>query len=387
MTGEISTVANVRALLGGKFRRCSLRFSDGKIQGILPPEEEPRGRTLDAQGALAVPGFLDACVRGALGTPVNEAGPRELLAMADYLAAHGVTAFLPTITADSEETMLRAAGAVAAASREPGGGAIAGIHLEGPFLSPDRCGDFPREALRPPGYPLFRRLQEAAGGLILRVTLAPELPGAPELTRRLTAEGVRVTLGYSGASYEETMACVRAGAVGFSGLFREMPPLSLEEPGILGAALEQDLFCELICDPGLLPPALMRLALRAKGPGRTVVSSACEAPAGLGEGLYTLRERPVALRGGTLTRLEAGGGWAGSVLTLDRMLERLSEATGLPPEGCVPLLTEAPARMLGLGNRKGSLEVGKDADLVLLGEGFRPLAAILRGRLAGPPSP
>ena len=377
MASAVTTVTNARAVLGGKIRSCNLRLSDGKIQGILPPGDA-YGRVIDAHGALTVPGFLDACTRGALGISFNAAGAKDVRALRDFYASHGVTAFLPAITADSEEAMLRAAGAIAAAKSQLGCSQIAGIHLEGPFLSPQWRGDLPQEALRQPSYPIYRRLQDASGGLVTRVTLSPELPSAPELTGRLASEGVRVTLGYSGASYEEVMECVRAGALGVSCLFRAMPPLSREEPGILGAALEQDLFCELLCDPGFLPPALTRLVLRAKGPFRTVAVTGSEAPAGLAEGLYRLRERPVALRDGALRSL-GGGSWAGSVLTADRLLKRLMEITGLPVEQCLPLLTEAPARMLGLGHRKGSLEVGKDADLVFLDKEYRVRATISQG--------
>ena len=377
MANTVVTVTNARALLGGKMRNCNLRISGGKLQGVLPPGDA-YGRVLDARGMLVVPGFIDVHTHGALGISFNGADPKEIRTLRDFFASHGVTSFLPTITADCEETMLRSVQAISEAKNRLGCSQIAGIHLEGPFLAPQWCDCFPKESLRQPSYPLYKRIQDASGGLVTRVTLSPELPNAPHLTQGLSGEGVRVSLGYSGASYQEVMECVRAGASGVTSLFQAMPPLSREAPGLLAAALEQDLFCEVLCDPGFLPSPLVRLVAAAKGPARMVAVTGSLSPTGLSEGLYRLGDRTVALREGSLRYLEEDA-WAGSILTADRVLRNLMEITGQPLEACLPFLTEAPARMLGVGHLKGSLDVGKDADLVFLDKQYRVRLTMSQG--------
>ena len=211
----------------------------------------------------------------------------------------------------------------------------------------------------------IQRIQEASGGIVNRVPLSPELPGAAEFTRRLTSDGVRVFLGHSGATYQQAMDCVRAGAIGVTHIFHHTAPMGQEQPGLVAAALEQDLFCEVVCDERCTPAPLLRLLLRTKGIGRTAAVTNGLFVTGLADGLYPLGERSAALRDGVFTYLDDGA-WAGSVLTAEEGLTRLGQATGLSLPQCLPLFSSSPARMLGLSHRKGSLEVGKDADLVLL---------------------
>lgn len=381
MAGIITTIINVRAVLDGKVKSCNLRISEGRIQGILPPGDA-YGRVIDGHGMMAIPGLIDAHFHGALGlsfSTVTEA--REVRALRDFSAAHGVTSFLPAITAGPEEDMLRAAAAISAAKRQMNCPQIAGIHLEGPFLAPGWQGDdIPADCLRQPNYSFYRRIQDASGGIVTRVTLSPELPGAAELTQRLTSEGVRVFLGHSGASYEETLACIQAGAVGITHLFHHTAPMSREQPGLVAAALEQDLFCEVLCDSWCTPAPLLRLLLHTKGVARTAAATGCVFPTGQPDGLYQIGGRSAALRDDALTYLDDGQ-WAGCVTTAETGLFHLAKVTGLTFAQCLPLFSESPARMLGLGHRKGSLEVGKDADLVFLDKANRVRLTICQGNI------
>lgn len=379
MAGIITTIINVRAVIDGKVRSCNLRISEGRIQGILPPGEA-YGRVIDGHGMLGIPGLIDAHFHGAMGlsfSSVTEA--REVRALRDFCTSHGVTSFLPAITAGSEDDMLEAAAAISSAKRQMNCPQIIGIHLEGPFLAEGWQGnDSPREYLRQPNYSLYRRIQDASGGLVTRVTISPELPGAADLTQRLTSEGVRVFLGHSGASYQQTMDCIKAGAMGITHLFHHTAPMSAEEPGLVAAALEQDLFCEVLCDS--TPAPLLRLLLNTKGIPRTAAATGCVFPAGQPDGLYQIDGRSAALRDGALTFLDDGQ-WAGSVLTAENGLLHLSHVTGLTFAQCLPLFSETPARMLGLSHRKGSLEVGKDADLVFLDKTNRVRLTICQGNI------
>ena len=362
MAAIITTVTNIRAVLDGKIRTCHLRISEGRIQGILPPGDA-YGRVIDGHGMLALPGLIDAHIHGGWGVDLGAVtSPREVRSFRDFCASHGVTFFPPTLSADTEEHLLRAASAIGSASCPQ----IAGIHLEGPFLAEGWQGShISKKFLREPDYDLFQRIQEASGGIVNRVTLSPELPGAAEFTRRLTSDGVRVFLGHSGATYQQAMDCVRAGAIGVTHIFHHTAPMGQEQPGLVAAALEQDLFCEVVCDERCTPAPLLRLLLRTKGIGRTAAVTNGLFVTGLADGLYPLGERSAALRDGVFTYLDDGA-WAGSVLTAEEGLTRLGQATGLSLPQCLPLFSSSPARMLGLSHRKGSLEVGKDADLVLL---------------------
>ena len=378
MAPIITTVINVRAFLDGRPKDCNLRISEGRIQGILPPGEA-YGRVIDGHGMLVLPGLIDAHLHGGWGIDLGAVtSPREVRTLRDFCASHGVTTFLPALTADTEEHLLRAASAIGGAKRQ-GCPQIAGIHLEGPFLAPGWQGErTPAKLLREPDYALYKHIQEASEGIVTRVTVSPELPGAADFTRRLTAEGVRVFLGHSGASYDQAMECVRAGAVGITHIFRHTAPMSQQDPGLVAAALEQDLFCEVICDPACTPPPLLRLLLRAKGAARTVAVTDSLSLAGLTDGLYPLGERSAALRDGRLTYLDDES-WAGSVLTASEGLWQMSGTAELSCAQCLPLFTSSPARMLGLSHRKGSLEVGKDADLVFLDKTRRVRLTISQG--------
>ena len=358
---------------------CNLRVSEGRIQGILPPGEA-YGRVVDGHGMLVLPGLIDAHVHGGWGVDLGAVtSPREVRTLRDFCASHGVTTFLPALISDTEEHLLRAASAIGGAKRQ-GCHQIAGIHLEGPFLAEGWQGSVSKKLLRDPDYALFQRVQEASEGIVTRVTLSPELPGAAEFTRRLAADGVQVFLGHTGASYDQVMDCVQAGATGITHIFRHTAPMDQQSPGLVAAALEQDLFCEVLCDLDATPLPLFRLLLRAKGVARTVAVTASLSLAGLADGLYPLGERSAALRDGKLTYLDDES-WAGSVLTADEGLWRLAAAEGLTFPQCLALFTSSPARMLGLAHRKGSLEVGKDADLVFLDKSRRVRLTMSQGNM------
>lgn len=373
------TIINARAVVGGRVQPCNIRITDDKIQGLLPPGDA-YGKTHDAKNQLVVPGFIDVHTHGAAGVDFNHAEARDVRTVRDYFASQGVTTFLPTVVADTEETMLRSIMAVGKAKKDLLCPQIYGVHLEGPFLNPKKKGAIAEEMLRAVDYNLFRRLQNASGSLIRRITLAPELGGAPELIRQLRSEGISVSLGHSCATYEQGMAALEAGAHSATHLFNAMNPLDHYQPGLAGAALATDCYCEAICDGRHLHPGTVLMILAAKGVQRTVAISDSISATGLGEGLYKLGVHDVVVKGLDAKLLE-NGTRAGSVLTMLQGLKNLMEFTGRPAEQVLPCLTEAPARMLGIYGSKGSIDVGKDADLVVLTRDMRVSATFSCGTL------
>jgi N-acetylglucosamine-6-phosphate deacetylase len=338
-----------------------------RVTGELPGE----ARVLDFPGATLAPAFFDVHIHGAKGHDVMEASAEALAAMGSFLAARGTGSFLATTVTSPLDATLRTLSGLAKLLALPplaGRAQAVGIHLEGPFLSHIKRGVQPAAHLLAPDIAVFDRLFEAAEGRIRLMTLAPELPGAVELTAYATARGVRVSLGHSNATAEETRAAIAAGAVSATHTFNAMRPLEAREPGILGTVLSDDaLYAELICDGIHTAPEMVKLWWRAKGPERAILVTDAMSAAGMPDGEYQLGGFPVQVANG---RAMARGVLAGSVLTLDCALANFMEFTGAPLEDALRLLTVNPAAMIGVVDQAGSVAVGQMANLVAVdGEG------------------
>jgi len=340
-------------------------------------------RVLDFPGATLAPAFFDVHIHGAMGHDVMEATPAALDAMGSFLAAHGTGSFLATtVTAPLDATLRSLSGLAKLLAQPPvsGRAQAVGIHLEGPFLSHTKRGVQPAEHLLTPDTATFDRLLEAAEGRIRLMTLAPELPGAIELTAHATARGVRVSLGHSNATAAETQAAIAAGAVSATHTFNAMRPLDHREPGVLGTVLTNDaLFAELICDGVHVAPEMVKLWWRAKGAERAILVTDAISAAGMPDGEYRLGEFAVQVANGRAT---ANGVLAGSVLTLDRALANFMKFTGAPLEQALRLLTVNPASMTGLGDQAVTLAFGEAANLVALDEAGKLIGSVVSGQVA-----
>jgi N-acetylglucosamine-6-phosphate deacetylase len=343
-------------------------IEDGRIASVSTRAEgelSHGARVLDFPAATLAPAFFDVHIHGAKGHDVMEATPAVLDAIGSFLAQHGTGSFLATTVTAPLDATLRSLSGLAKLLARPaveGQAQAIGIHLEGPFLSHAKCGAQPAEHLLAPDIATFDRLFEAAEGQIRLMTLAPELPGAVELTAHATARGVRVSLGHSDATAAETRAVIAAGAVSATHTFNAMRPLDHRDPGILGTVLTDDaLFAELICDGIHVAPEIVKLWWRVKRPDRAILVTDAMSATGMPDGEYQLGEFAVQVSNG---RAMARGVLAGSVLTLDRALSNFMEFTGAPLEQALRLLTVNPAAMIGLGDQAGSVAVGMPASLV-----------------------
>jgi N-acetylglucosamine-6-phosphate deacetylase len=339
---------------------------------------------LDFPGATVGPAFFDVHIHGAKGHDVMEATPAALDAMGKYLASHGTGSYLATtVTAPLDATLRSLSGLAKLLARPPveGQAQAIGIHLEGPFLSHAKCGAQPAEHLLTPYIATFDRLFEAAEGRIRLMTLAPELPGAVELTAHATARGVRVSLGHSDATAAETRAVIAAGAVSATHTFNAMRPLDHREPGILGTVLTDDaLFAELICDGIHVAPEMVKLWWRAKGHERAILVTDAMSATGMPDGEYRLGDVAVQVANGRAT---ANGVLAGSVLTLDCALKNFMSFTGAPLEQALRLFTVNPAAMTGLGDQAGSVAVGMPASLVAVDGTGKLVGSIVNATCGG----
>jgi N-acetylglucosamine-6-phosphate deacetylase len=309
-----------------------------------------------------------------------EATPEAVDAIGAFLASRGTGSYLATTMTASLEATLRALSGLARLLAKPRDRSQAqpiGIHLEGPFLSHAKPGVQPVEHLHAPDIALFDRFFDAAEGHVRLMTLAPELPGAVELAAHATARGVRVSVGHSNATAEETRAAIAAGAASATHTFNAMRPLDHREPGILGTVLTNDsLYAELICDGIHVAPELVKLWWKAKGPERGILVTDAMSAAGMPDGEYHLGEFAVQVANG---RAMARGVLAGSVLTLDRALANFVAFTGAPLEQALRLPTVNPAAMTGLEEKCGSLALGEPANLVAVDAAGKLVASIRYG--------
>lgn len=355
------------------------------VSAADPVQEQAAGHSeeeiIDARGLKIVPGFLDIHTHGAVGIDVNGATADDLEKIGKFFAKNGTTAWLASVltdTVEQTEWCIRQYLAYRDSCRE--GAQLLGIHLEGPFLSPAYKGAMPEELLQKGNAELAARYQKLAEGGIRYMTVSPEVEGVIGMIPALKELGIAVAIGHSGADYDTAMRAIAQGAAASTHTGNAMRLLHQHEPAIWGAALESDIYCEMICDGRHLHPGTVRLYVKTKGTDRVVAVSDSIMAAGLPDGNYHLGVNEIVVKDGD-ARLATADVRAGSTLTSDVALKNLLAFTGRPLEEVLPILTENPARLIGVYDKKGSIADGKDADLVLLDADNQIVSVIVRGEV------
>jgi N-acetylglucosamine-6-phosphate deacetylase len=351
-----------------------------KQLGAGQPPEFPAGfisEQIDAGGFHLLPGFIDIHVHGGNGHELMDATPAGLQAMARFFAQHGVTSFLPTTWTATRSAITRALTLVAElVGPVPGGATILGAHVEGPYLNPEKCGaqdvSLIRRAARD------EALEFLETGVVRLLALAPEYPENHWLIEECARRGITVSAAHTAATYAQMQNAVRLGLRHATHSFNAMLGLNHREPGTVGAILTlPEINCELIADNVHVHPAVQNLLLKAKGPRGVILITDAVRAAGLPEGEYQIDTRTVRVQGGAVRLLD--GQLAGSVLTMETALKNFRQATGLSLQDAWPATSLNAARAIGVAERKGSLAVGKDADLVLLDDAGHVRTTIAEG--------
>lgn len=350
---------------------ADVRVSKGRIMEILPPGMISDGEgEIDLGGNILAPGFVDMHIHGCMGVDFSsEAHTNQCLdIMSRYLYSRGVAAFAPAAMTMPYKDLCNLMERFARVSINPmRGAALAGVYLEGPFLSVEKCAAQPAEYMISPETEKLRELYRLSGENIRIACVAPESDGAMDFIRR-AKKFCRISAAHTTADYQTGLLAVEAGITNATHLFNAMNDIARREPGIAAALLESDCFCEMICDGVHIHPAVIRLTYRIVGAQRFCIVSDAMAATGLGEGEFLLGTQHVNVRENQ-ARL-SNGSLAGSVTDICAAFERAVEF-GIPPLDALRAATLNPAKALGADGRLGSIEVGKWARFIMLDRNFR----------------
>lgn len=353
-----------------------LRVEDGHIASISAATG-PSDAVIDLEGGWLLPGFIDAQVNGGGGVLFNDApNVQGVAAIGAAHARFGTTGFLPTLISDRIETIAAALDAVDAAI-EAGVPGVLGIHIEGPFINPNRRGIHLGERLIPLDPAAVELLVRPRRGVVM-VTLAPELADPADLAR-LAGAGVVLSAGHTDATYEQACAGFAKGVRGVTHLFNAMSPLAHRAPGMVGAALTCDeAYCGVIADGVHVAGPALKLALKAKGPARLMLVTDAMPGVGNGGKPFRLDGREIFVKDGVCA--DAAGTLAGSGLDMAGALRTMAALTGCDVPTASRMASGAPAAFLGLERDRGELAPGKRADFVVLDSALQPAQTWIGGQ-------
>lgn len=370
------TLKNGKLILENEILEGHALLYDEKIVGIVPESEIPEGTVeIDAEGGYIAPGLIDLHIHGYLGRDVCDGSVESMKIISNGLLENGVTGYLPTTMTVDMSTIVSAIEACRAVkeSGEFYGSQIFGVHAEGPFISASKKGAQDERFILAPDAEFVKKYSD----IIKIITLAPEEDEDFAAIKEIRDKtDVVVSMGHTSADYKTAMASTKAGVRHATHLFNAMTPLTHRAPGVVGAALNSDASCELIVDTYHVDAALFDTVYKLKGRKMCIITD-CLPAGGLPEGEYTLGGTPIVYNDNICRLMD--GTIAGSVLRLNQGVWNVYKNSSIPLHECVNLASLNPATVIGLGDRKGSLATGKDADIIVLDESFNLKKTIIGG--------
>ena len=363
-------------------RNAVIYRDNGFVRGDLAVEngrivEHSRGDVLDAEGLFAFPGFIDTHLHGAAGADLCDGTEESLQMFLMYELKHGITTVCPAVMSLPETQLMKVMRAVRV--YDGCGAIVAGIHLEGPFLNPEKCGAQDPAAMIPGDAGLVERLDAESGGRIRIVDIAPETDGAMPVIRRLSRK-YQVSLAHTSSGYDTAKEAFHAGASRLTHTFNAMNGLHHRDPGPIPAAAECGAWAELICDGVHVHPAMIRLAFDLFGKDRIVMISDSMAGTGLPDGVYQLGGQKVVKNGNRAVLESDPNVIAGSVTDLYGCF-RTAVGMGIPLESALQACTQNPAASIGIDHEYGSLDIGKYADIILADKELNIKTILHHGRI------
>ena len=336
--------------------------------------------TLDAQGRILAPGFIDVHIQGAGGADILDATPDALEAISRTCARFGTTGFLATTVFKPEKDNQHLALAAEYVNRDLGGAKLLGIHLEGPFISLEKKGMILPECICLPSKDILDKIQNITDGHLSMMTIAPELPDNLQIIRSLVESDIIASFGHSNATYEQTLDGFDAGISHVTHLFNTMPSIHHRLPGPLVAIFQaENVTAQVITDGVHIHPAVLKFAYEKLGPDRSIPITDGMQAIGLGDGMFIYNDVEYESKAGAARYKD--GTLIGTALGLSQMLEKFLEFTDCPLDTAIRMVTQNPATLLGLENKKGSIAVGKDADLILLNDNLSVHTTIVAGKV------